>query len=81
MSYTDEEKRAFCISKIVEHLNTLDTWTKFKAFINAITRAKVKGLLKQAFIDAQAKGDLTITTAQEKKANDAEMENEIEGLF
>lgn len=81
MSYSDEEKRAFCIAKIVEHLNTLDTWTKFKTFINGITKAKLKALLKQAFIDAQASGDLVISSAQEKKANDAEMASEIEGLF
>jgi len=79
--YSDEEKRSFCISKIVEYLNGLDTWDKFKTFINGITRAKIKALLKQAYVDAQAQGDITINEAQAKKANDAEMENEIEELF
>jgi len=79
--YPDEIKRSFCISEIIKALNELDTWEKFKTFINEITRAKIKALLKQAYMDAQAQGDITIIEAQEKKANDLEMENEIEGLF
>lgn len=81
MSFVDEEKRAFCASEIIKALNELDTWEKFKVFIDTISKAKIKARLKQAYKDAQAQGDLDISDAQARKANDAEMESEIEGLF
>jgi len=78
MSYVDEEKRAFCISYIIEYLNTLDTNEKFIAFVNGVTPDKIKTKLKQAFQNAQVEGDGTIASAQEKQANDVEMVSEID---
>lgn len=78
MAHSDEEIRAFCISYIIEHLNTLDTKEKFIVFVNGITPDKLKTKLKEAYQNAQLKGNTVITSAQEKKANDAEMESEID---
>ena len=81
MDYTNEEKRVFCISRIMEFLNTLDTWEKFTDFVNTVSKAKFKARLKQAYLDAQDKGDLVIGSAQEKKIADEAMINEIEETF
>jgi len=80
MSYVNEEKRAFCIGAIIRHLNTLDTWDKFKVFVNGVTPAKLKAKLKKAYQDGQVEADLVITSVQEKKTNDAEMESEIDAM-
>jgi len=57
MSYSDEEKRAFSISYIIAHLNTLDTFAKFKTFVNGVSSAKIKTKLKEAFQNAQVEDD------------------------
>ncbi|MBA7607306.1 hypothetical protein ES703_14465 [subsurface metagenome] len=80
MSYVDEEKRAFCISKIIEHLNTLDTWEKFKTFVNGITSQKIKTKLKEAYLKAGDEGTIAIESAQTKKDNDESMAVEIDSL-
>ena len=81
MNYLDEEKRAFCIGKIIEHLNTLDTWEKFKVFVRGVTSQKIKAKLKEAYQDARTEGDLVIGSAQEKRLADEAMVNEIEEIF
>ena len=80
MSYNDEEKRSFCIGYIIEYLNTLDTWDKFKNFVNGVTPEKIKLKLKTAFAYAQSQDNVVISSAQEKKVNDSEMESEIDNL-
>jgi len=77
MSYADEEKRAFCIGKIIEFLNTLDTWEKFKAFVIGVSPDKLKAKLIEGHQDAQVEDDLVISSAQEKKIADETMVNEI----
>lgn len=77
MSYSEEEKRSFCIGYIIEYLNTLDTWAKFKTFKDGISSAKLNAKLKKAYQDAQIADDIIISSAQEKKVNDSEMESEF----
>ena len=81
MLFNAEEKRSFCISKIIEHLNTLDTWEKFKIFVNGISPEKIKAKLKEAYQNALVEGDLVIGSAQDKKIADEDMIIELEDIF
>ena len=80
MSYNDEEKRAFCIGYIIEHLNTLDTWDKFKNFVNGVTPEKIKTKLKTAFQNAQIQDAIDIQAAIDKEDKNAAMDSEIDNL-
>ena len=79
--FTDEEKRSFIISRIIEHLNTLDTYEKVKIFINGVSPEKIKMKLKEAYQKALAEDGLVIDSAQEKTIADEAMIVEIEETF
>ena len=78
--FTDEEKRSFIISRIIEHLNTLDTFDKVKTFINGVSPEKIKAKLKEAYQKALAEDDLIIDSTQEKAIDDEAMITEIDGF-
>jgi len=80
MQHSDVEKKAFCYRKIVRVLDKIDTWEEMKTFINAISPAKLKTLLKNAYKEAQDLDDIAVTQAQEKKVADTEAETEMNNL-
>lgn len=80
MAYTDDEKRNFCVGVIVKYLNSLNTWDKFKTFVNEVTKEKLKTKLKEAYQLAQTQDDTAIILIEEKRANDGIMLSEIDSL-
>jgi len=80
MSYTEGQLLGFCKSTLVGYIQSIQTWTSFKNFLNTITKAKLKTKLKTDFQNRGLENDNSILKHQEQKANNLDAETKIDNL-
>lgn len=79
---TDKQKVDVVITKITEKFNSQREmpWDDFKAFLGAITKAKIKVFVKAALADEQTKMTGEAGTLNTKVADYDTLRMEVDGL-
>ncbi len=77
---TDADKLNYVQRYIAEYTQTWETWDDFKAFLDNVTKAKVKTFLKNRLAAEQAGGNGIITNEQRKIDILTTLDDEIDNL-